>query len=64
MSKLSEPFHPDKSKSVEEQLDDIFNHIREQIDFLCLSAEYQNHVLKKLYENAYNSSNKSEDSNK
>lgn len=39
MSKLSEPFYPDKSKSSAEQLDDIFNHMRLQLDFLCWAME-------------------------
>lgn len=39
MSKLSEPFYPDESKSNAEKLDDIFNHMRSQLDFICWAME-------------------------
>lgn len=61
MSKLSEPFITDKSKPIAEQLDDVLNHMRAQLDFLCKSAEWQNKVLKELCQNTNNSSNQSED---
>ena len=57
MSKLSEPFKTDKTKSTVEQLDDILNHMRSQLDFLCKSAEWQNKVLNELYQNTNNGSN-------
>lgn len=60
MSKLSEPFIPDKTKTSAEQLNDILNHIRMQLDFLCYSAELQNEALKELYSNSNNGSNESE----
>lgn len=60
MSNLSEHFTPDKSKSHAEQLDDIFNHIRAQLDFLCSSAEYQNAILKEIYNNSRNRYNEGE----
>lgn len=62
MSKLSEPFTTDKTKSAVEQLDDVLNHMRSQLDFLCKSVEWQNKVLNELYQNANNGSNQSEDS--
>lgn len=61
MSKLSEPFTPDKTKSSAEQLDEVLNHMRSQLDFLCKSVEWQNKVLNELYHNANNSGNQSED---
>lgn len=63
MSKLSEPFIPDKTKTSAEQLDEIFNHIRSQLDFLCYSAELQNEILKNLYQNSNDSRNQGENSN-
>lgn len=64
MSKLSERFIPDKNKSSAEQLNDVFNHIREQLDFLCCSAEYQNALLEKLCDYySCDSSNQSKNSN-
>lgn len=60
MSSISEPFAPDKSKSRAEQLNDIFNHIRTQLDFLCGSAEYQNAILKEIYKNSCNRCNQCE----
>lgn len=63
MSKLSEPFIPDKAKPPAEQLDDTFNHMRSQLDFLCKTVEWQNEVLKELYHNANNDGNQSEDAN-
>lgn len=51
MSKWSEHFNVDKTKTQLEQLDDVLNHIRGQLDFLCRSAEYQNAILKELYDN-------------
>lgn len=62
MSKLSEPFTTDRTKSAAEQLDDVLNHMRSQLDFLCKSVEWQNKVLSELYQNANNGSNQSEDS--
>ena len=59
MSKLSEPFIPDKTKSSAEQLDEVINHMRMQLDFLCCSAEHQNEILQKLYDNSNNSNNQS-----
>lgn len=61
MGKLSEPFTADKTKSSAEQLDDVLNHMRSQLDFLCKSVEWQNKVLSELYQNANNGSNQSED---
>lgn len=61
MSILSEPFTPDKTKSSAEQLDEVLNHMRSQLDFLCKSAEWQNKILNELYHNANNSSDQSED---
>lgn len=63
MSKISEPFVTDKTKSSAEQLDDVLNHMRSQLDFLCKSVEWQNKVLSELYQNANNGSNKCEDAN-
>lgn len=63
MSILSEPFTTDKTKSSAEQLDDVLNHMRSQLDFLCKSAEWQNKVLSELYQNANNGSNQCEDTN-
>jgi hypothetical protein len=53
----------EKGNESVEQLDRSFNKIRSQLDFLVESAKYQNTILKKLYENAYDCSDKSEDSN-
>lgn len=53
----TEHFEPDKNKSNMEQLNDIFNHVRGQLDFLCKSADYQNRILKELYDNSQNSCN-------
>lgn len=61
MSKLSEPFATDETKSPAEQLDEVLNHMRSQLDFLCKSAEWQNKALNELYHNANNGSNQSED---
>lgn len=61
MSKLSGPFNPDKTKSSAEQLDEVLNHMRSQLDFLCKSVEWQNEVLNELHHNANNSGNQSED---
>lgn len=63
MSKLSELFIPDKTKTPVEQLDDTLNHMRFQIDFLRKTAEWQNEILKELYHNASNGGNQSEDTN-
>lgn len=63
MSELSEPFMPDKTKPSVEQLDEVLNHMRSQLDFLCKSVEWQNEVLNELHHNANNSSNQSEDTN-
>lgn len=63
MSELSELFMPDKKKPSVEQLDEVLNHMRSQLDFLCKSVEWQNKVLNELYHNANNSSNQSEDTN-
>jgi hypothetical protein len=59
MNKLSEPFIADKTKPTAERLDDTFNHMRSQLDFLCKSVEWQNEILKELYNNANNGSNQS-----
>ena len=59
MNPYCEHYFPDKNKSKVEQLDDILNHIRGQLDFLCQSAEYQNNILKELYNNACNGNNQS-----
>lgn len=50
MNSLSTPFYPTKPKPTAEQTDEVFNHMRAQLDFLCQSAEYQNAVLKTLYD--------------
>ena len=52
MNKFCEHYEPDKNKSNAEQLNDIFNHIRGQLDFLCQSADYQNKILQELYNNS------------
>lgn len=61
MNKPSEPFIADATKSPIERLDDTLNHMRSQLDFLCKSVEWQNEILKELYNNANNGSNQSED---
>lgn len=63
MSKWSEHFNVDKTKTPSEQLDDVLNHIRGQLDFLCWSAEYQNAILKELHETTNDGSKQSENSN-
>lgn len=59
VSNLTKHYEPQKNKSNIEQLNDIFNHIRCQLDFLCQSADYQNKILKELYDNSNNRSNQS-----
>lgn len=61
MGKLSEPFQLNKRKTSAEQLDQIINHMRSQLDFLCKSVEWQNEMLKELYNNSNNGSNQSKD---
>lgn len=53
----SNDIEKDKEKPNIELLNDLFNHIRNQLDFLCESAKYQNAILKELYEKAYDSRN-------
>lgn len=62
MSKLSEAFVTDKTKASAEQLDEVVNHMRSQLDFLCRSAEFQNEILKKLYNNSCNGNEQAEES--
>lgn len=59
MSKFTKPFKPDETKPASARLDEVFNHMREQLDFLCESAEFQNAILQELYDNSNNGSNQS-----
>lgn len=50
----------ENEKTTLEKLDETFNEMRNQLDFLVKSAEYQNEILKNLYEinnDSCNSSN-------
>ena len=49
-------------KTPPEKLDEAFNRMRSQFDFLVESAKYQNEMLRKLYEINYYSSNRSNQS--
>lgn len=51
----------DQEKSPAERLDEVLNHMRSQLDFICESIKWQNEVLKDLYNNSNNRSNQSED---
>lgn len=46
-----------KAKSNVDIMDELLNHIRSQLDFLCESAKYQNAILRELYKNSNDSSN-------
>ena len=51
-----------KKKTPPEKLDEAFNKMRSQLDFLVESAKYQNEMLRKLYEINNYSSNRSDQS--
>lgn len=42
MNRFTEHFEPSKELSSVGKLDAILNHVRGQLDFLCMSADYQN----------------------
>lgn len=45
MNRFTEHFEPSNELSSVEKLDTILNHVRGQIDYLCMSAEYQNNMM-------------------
>lgn len=55
-----EMFKPDKSKSAGANMDMMLLHMEAQLTYLCKSAEFQNNLLKELYENTYDRCEKSE----
>lgn len=55
-----EMFKPDKSKSAGANMDMMLLHMEAQLTYLCKSAEFQNNLLKELYENVCENKGKGE----